>query len=532
MVEPKDNSNLPSPEVVGVFSELQKQEFSFLGGQIMQAEGLDLGNREEVEKSAKVVADCMQRGLQASGRTWFRPDESILTAFDLGLTEREAVVRKIKALEEVAHSDRLFTRGEEEQLTHYANITGVFSGDLSTQEDLLTLHNERQRAVRKFQQVLFNESSLAPEAEKMRKQAREQSALDGRATPVEIEDRLFRNLLLNLALYPGSKASISVEVEDVATLASAWTEENALRGGKQRILEGMGNLAQRIGVDLKAIQVYTERNLDDFDFVGKEVDLGTVQASGKFILTTESAREKKQTFLVSRQDEELARRKFTQSLNLYQALEAEASKDDQDFDEEASSRLAGEQYIPIFKSLSPFELAYFLKEIQSQDGRVQYEYMDNLKQYIPSQTYIDALGLVYADSVEFQEDRQEVPGFSGEAISAMRPLIVGRVLDDIQTQRIDLTSIVSNLPDQFLLEMMGGLRLTDQQKNVLLDLSSTQWIKLCELASISYEGYFETENKGSLVFPPENQFLEDYINAMPQDKRVIITNSIRKVISF
>lgn len=525
MAEPEPRENiLPSVEVVGNFSQDQKEEFAFLAGQILEAQGGDLQKKGEVEKAAYVAGDCIKRGLRVLGKVWFtNPDESIADAFNAGLSEREKVANNIIELNSSTKSLRLLSVEEGNELVEIANTTNPLSLDLETAEDFLDRVSERSRQISKFHRALFTDSSLSPQVELLKKTASErEDTLVAKTTPEEVMDAIYRNLLIYLTLYPGSKQlDLLIEPQDIAVVVDLWKTSPVRKTGSERLIEGMKVLAKRFGVSEEAVAVYTERMLGGVNLLVEQggVDADSLKNSSTFIVTDESlSRQLESTNIVIPEQE--AETKLAQIINLNERIEAESAIVGEE-NEQLTNELGG-QYLEAIRSISPHELLYFLKQIAAGDSRIDYTLERDIAEEITPETYLNSLPLVY----------QGIAGIDNQIMEKIRKTVEKRVLGDINAKKIDLDDQLLDLPAPFLVRLIEEVTLNENQQQSLSNQGAAFWAKLCFEAGVSFHSVSDELSFHDLEFPPSTAALEHYIGQMPKDKQVEIVKGVRQEITF
>ena len=531
MAEHQENTSL-SAEVVGNFSQAQKEEFAFLSGQILEAQGGDLQKREDIEKAAFVAGDCVKRGLRVLGKVWFQnPDESIARAFDTGLSERERVVNTLSELARSERSHRFLSSEEDLKIIDFVNTNNPLSLDLESGEDLLNQVSERSRNITRFHRFLFTDSSLAPQANLLKKAAfqREVASVE-RITGEDVIDGIYRNLLVHLILYPGSsQPDLLIEPQDIAAVVDLWKVPAVRQAGNDRLIEGMKALAKRFGVSEEAVAIYTDRMLDDFTLVMQGVDADTLKSLTTFIITDESLAkegvqpEVAENIIIPQQQTQQAEEKINQFIALEKRIEEALDKSDKYDDHDELMDQLGKEQIEVIRSLSTYELLHILRLVIAEDNRINVILKRDILEEVPSGTYIGVLPLVY----------QKVTGINDQMMEKLRKVVEDRVLNDINNNKVDdLDKKLLSLPAQFLiLTLERGFLNQDQQQN-LSNQDAPFWIILCLTAGVSFQSTGEDLTFGNLRFPSSTNALERYIEQMSKDKQTEIIKGIRQEITF
>lgn len=513
------NPNLPSVEVVGNFSPFQREEFGFLAGQILEAQSGRMENREDVDKAARVAYDCIQRGLRVLGRTWFtRPDESIADAFGTGLSAREEMVNRLGDLYGL-RAHRLLSSDEESALRGVINGLNPLSPGLEEAEDILDITDERSRQVARFHQALFTDSSLAPQAKLLERAALDRSAASReRLRHDDLMDGVYRNLLINVTLYPGSQPDLLIEPQDIAAVVDLWRVPTAREAGSRRLIEGMQALARRFGIDEKAIAIYTDRMLDPMELmVYQGVDADSLKESTTFILTDESLKRRTVAtpeMVIPVEVISQAESKLTKLVALQQQIERESARSERPFNE----------IVDIEASLSTPELLYLLQAIAQNDPRIGIDLQREVRGELPPEAYIEVLQLA----------NKKIKGFDEKALAEVRRVAEEKILRDIDMGRVSLDRPFSDLPAAFLSRIIQRANLTEDQQQALLKQDVFFWVSVCQDLGVTFQAFLG-ENELSLInlfFPEEAVKLQNYVRQMPEDKQVEIIKGIRQLITF
>lgn len=547
MTEREEQNFLPSIEVVGRYSYSQQQEYSFLGAQIMEAEGWKLDDPDDVEKAKSVMDDTLNRGLKMTGKQWFTPTESILQAFDSGLSQREEVLRRIKQVHETGKGNQFLTTSENDQLINYLNIVSPLDPNLSEVENLADLAKNRELTVKNLRKVFFEESDLSAGAAKLRtsETARDQETFNqGLGPNFEIEDRIYRNLLFNLVVYPGTPPSLIVEPKDVPLLVELWSDKQVREQGISRVTEGIKAFAQRLGLDATAVQIYTINMFKYLlTFTEGEVDLDFLKNSHLLAFRPQDIEAEenefvqrssdRQVILVNPETYQIAETKYIEAKRLNTIWEEVVNKSDDEYSEELATRKAG-TLINYLKTFNAFDLVFTLSKIQEEIEQIEESFKEIIYGQIPINTYVDALEYAYARVIRDQQTGNNIISLDTPSGQVIRSVIAERVEDELREKKIGLAGIVNKIPLSFLGDITINMQLPSDQQTALIQMDTSRWIQLLTNVGVRYMT-FQTDSGAKtedIEFPLGSEALRQYFDNIPEEKQQQVATGLKKVIKF
>jgi len=513
---------LPSIEVVGKLSPNQQEELNFIAGQIVSSESLNTSETQDLDHLREVIRDCIERGLALRSKVWVTPVENLFPIFQDGLSQRESLVDRLKKYSGNLHTYNLLNSKETALLTT-ADQLNPLSQDLTEVEILLQTIKEREDAVSAFLKTIFDQESLQDNIKVLKKEA-------GPISIIDLNDKLFANFLVHLALY--RRPGVKIDPKDVAALEDLWKNPTVRAESQKKLVDALPN---------EASKVYTQAILNSINFTLEGLtDLDSLKDSHNFIFETEAMLEEAKDFeeeistvYVSNEELDLASKKYTELLELNSAFESLAT----DSDEQSEEQMGAGKYFEVLQNLSPLELLMAVKLCLGDPKVNSIVFLDDLKELTAFKTVLGALNLVFA---RLQLSSPELNIFEEEQQQKTANILREWVLTALLQNREPLEEALDKLPSVVLLEILTKIKLESlnkDQKQAILNLDQEILIKLVSEADLSLEANLnysldKLPTLDNILFPPGSENLLIILKALSKDKQERIIQSLWKIIRF
>ncbi len=516
-----------SAEVIGQFSDAQKQELQIIAFQIIKSKGLDPKKREDWEDGLTLVGDCLKRGLKQESRIWFTPTEKVSSVFTRGLNYRKDTIDRLKKYQANANLLHYVTTEEINQIQNLSSLTT----DFSQAETLLSTFRKKDGDITKFHTYLFDESPLASQARTLKGEMLNTRQRQAEDPAWRDNSRLYSNFLVHLALY--RRPGLTIELEDIAALNDLWRDSSVKDRAINDLIEALRGQAKNLNLSEEAVADYTQGvlNLITSEF-GQVVTLEAIANSPHFIFPVKDLdkaqldiqRETKKiiehTVIVPRSKIKMAEKKLRALDFLFSALDSGK--------ENASKKLS-----KFLDKIDGTELLYLLRF----GGN---PIMDNeLIESASFDTFIEALNLAYAEVVKF-EDGQPVKELSMPGIELTKRKISGTVIfklmdDQFDQEGVEFATAIGKLPigclGDFLVTFDHGI-LTSDQVEAILKLDEEKWLQICLEREIYIPINLNQLMVAEFAFSPGSENLEYYLTKLPENMRQVLADKLRRTITF
>lgn len=549
-----------SNEVVGRLTDSQKQELTVLGLSIIDAKRLNPKNPQHAEQAKGILEDCVYRGLDIQHRTWFSPAESVSPIFELGLGQRESVVDQLKRISSTGTYLKYVTSEEATFTSHISPL----DPDFTQADELLNQVKGRRTSVSKFHQSLFEESQLAPEARAL-KSSIDVVGADRNLTEQDKawvkNNRLFSNLLVNLALY--QQIGLTVEPKDIAALSEIWHDLEARNTRQAKLVDRMKQAAKNLGLPEGHIEAYTRSILDDLNvtLAGGKVTLEELQGAEQaeqFAIPTQAMQEESlefeqaddeaehRTIYVPEEDLVEARgaiNKIREFLTRVDKLAEETADQEDAPEDDELNQYVENDYIPFVRQLIPLELTLIyqigLKDAQTADNNDYARIEEELQEFVPFNTYLEALNLLQAVDIRVAETGGVIPELQGAnkdlVYLAIKREVLQRLLEEKFDQDTTYDKVIGKLPTVVLaeyVERVDPANLPIDHIEVLTQLDVQKWFSLALERGVHAEADPNKSEEIKLAFDSDSEFLRGYIERMSIDKQQAIARKLQHIIVF
>lgn len=516
-------------EVIGQYTEFQKQEITFLGLHVMQARKLDTNKPEDVEEATFIIEDCLRRGLEAKNRVWFTPQESVAPFFDEGITQRERIITDLTQEVQVSEESHSYTTDDERHQAEQLIKAGAFTTEIEEAERLLQTIKSRKESVKNFQNLLFDTPKLKQEARELNRIARMQE------NPVPqtldtINNRLFNNLLLNIAI--SNTLNINADPRDLAALSEIWEDEDTLKSAQNRILTVIRNAAKQVGIDEVGVDLYTSNQLSTLsNYATGKLSLTNLieAASTDFVFKTEDLDEielelrtntsEHTPIEVSQEEVKVAREKIS---HIYSMNEEFFETDDEDLSNEKYEEIRSQ-----FQTLTPLELLILIDDFKNGRNKDLNEEIISMPSF---ETYIEAFKLTFAPKIIVRETGETINNFEKNSLElVLRQFIKTKILEDLDKENISISEYGSKIPAGLLLDFIQKGTVSPRQKAELLDLGDEVWAAICREDDFQFSS--ELAGNRELLRVLENEeadLVTGYLRNMTEEKAVRILLSLQR----
>ncbi len=541
MTEQEFDSQGLSTEVFGQLSPVQESDLKSFGLEIFRVLNLHPKKDEDVEMVREVLEDCVLRGLAQMHKVWLSPNEEISPVFQAGLAQRERLAEQAKAVIEGSTLEASGSEYQEWFLSHEERNklrrATAFSLDLNQVEEITRDYEKKFETVKRLNVALFTKSSLVVKVRALK------ADLAGELPSIlDLDSRLFANLILSMALY--QKADVDIEPKDVSALKDLWNDPDLKRRSHERLIKEVVKLSQNLNLDQETVEQYTKMVISRIDvLLEKEITVQSLLNSQFFAFTSKAIEEEQEVeesvegeIFFSKDQVEKAKNKFKEYLNKQREYSTAVNKPEMD---QISLAEMGEAIAQVTGSINdPLELLYLLRdsylfEADKADLKVglHTDYlMKDLDELVPLETYIRALRLIWANSLKVSETQEELTDFKAtKASNFLKRHLAERVIEELTIDDGKMIDNLAHLPAPVVADLLGSLRqeyLTDGQIEAVGDLDDKIWAKLILEMDAEYDSM-----EDQVVFSMGGS-LEAYFEMLPPEKRKAIAKELKQDISF
>lgn len=516
-------------EVIGQYTPIQQQEVTFLGLQIMDAIGLDTDNPQHVEEAINIIQDCITRGLKAKNKVWFLPEESVAPVFEEGVLQRQRIVSRITAELDRPGTIILYAKEDEIDLIKRVAKSGPFAPNLEEGEEVLTQIDKRKKAVAAFQNLLFRNPTLKSEADELRNLAISQSQQTGdNQDESEIENRLFANLLLNMAVY--NKVAVSVDPRDLALLSELWKDPQTAAGAIQRISREIQSIVIKFDMDGESVGIYVQGTLEKIENYAGNLNFEKLRdlAVTDFIFQPEDLATVEKDFEnPPAQPIEVTPEQLNSAVEKAKKIRGmqKAFNEDEDPSEESAEEIMTE-----FAALSPFELVYAIHHFQKVGASVTDT--QDLKEFPSFETYVNVLNYAGSAGITVTQTGGFIEGLDGESLKIkIKPFVESKIISDLREGRGSIPDFSAKIPPQLLIDFIQTGAVSEDQRIQLLNLDDEIWVSLCRQDGMELRSYSNDISLDNLAVS-EVDILFPYLEEMPEEKVKNILRSLQRTIEF